>query len=127
MMIEVKLTWLNKNGKENTEIQGIGLARDNAEAIQKAIKFCLDDYNKDGTQVEKTIIKIEIEDVSKIKGIWNTANRCKRESLLTVVCGNGILGPENMDVLVEKDFDELNEETQVALNRFETIAKQINI
>ena len=60
-MTTVKITWIGKEGEERTELFG-EFQKTNAQSIQKAIDHCLDDYNRDGSLIEKNIIKIEIED-----------------------------------------------------------------
>lgn len=122
-MVEVKVIWLDSNGDE--KIEHFGEFGSNADAINNAVRHCLDDYDKSGKQIEKNIIKVEIEDVPKIRGMWNNASTNRRAHWLTFLCGNGIAEPANMEYLIEKQFDELNVETKDALIRLEMVAKQI--
>lgn len=60
-MITVKITWMDKEGQTHEERFG-EFQKDNAQNIIKAISHCLDDYNREGSLIEKNIIKVEIVD-----------------------------------------------------------------
>lgn len=58
--MEVQITWVDQNGAEHKQSYLILNAVNNVHAIHKAIEYCLDDFDKDGKQIEKTIEKIEV-------------------------------------------------------------------
>lgn len=58
--MEVQITWIDKNGAEHKQNYLILDAMNNVHAIYKAIEYCLDDFGKDGKQIEKTIECVEV-------------------------------------------------------------------